>query len=130
MSLDRSLDFGIVGGAYFGAAYYQNGHYFGADGTYLFSNPGLAPPPGCKPAVACDENGPIAAADEPEAVEATEAAPAEQAIQQAEGLTREQDLAQKHLGTLRALVAAAGGDPITGSGAKARMVEWLIANTQ
>jgi hypothetical protein len=61
---------------------------------------------------------------------AAEAAPEEQAIQQAEGLTREQELAQKDLGTLRALVAAAGGEPITGSGAKARMVEWLIANTQ
>jgi len=130
MSLDRSRDYGAVGGAYFGATYYQDGHYYAADGTYLFSNPGLAPPPGCKPAVACDENGPIAAVDAPEDAEAAEAAPEEQAIQQAEGLTREQELAQKDLGTLRALVAAAGGEPITGSGAKARMVEWLIANTQ
>lgn len=130
MSLDRSRDFGIVGGAYFGASFYQDGHYYAADGTYLFSNPGLAPPAGCRPVVACDENGPIAAVEEPPPAGEAEAAPAEQAVQQAEGLTREQELAQQDLGTLRALVAAAGGAPITGSGAKARMIAWLIANTQ
>jgi hypothetical protein len=48
-------DHGTVQPAIAGAIYYQGGHYFNAAGRFVFSNPGLAPPPGVSKAVSMEE---------------------------------------------------------------------------
>lgn len=155
MSLDRSRPAGDIFGAYFGARYYQDCHYFDAAGQYLFSNPGTASPPGCPVRVKLDSEGnpvgdpestpegspaprPAAAAAAPApAVPAAPAAPAPAAPAPAADapavpadLTREQRLMQMPAAQLIALVKAAGGEAISGAGSKRRAVDWLLANTQ
>jgi hypothetical protein len=45
-------------------------------------------------------------------------------------LTREQQLMQMHVKELSKMLEMAGGAPITGSGSKRKIVDWLLANTQ
>jgi hypothetical protein len=119
MKLNRDQPFGVVGGDYHGAVTFQGGHYFDAQDNYVLSAPGVTPPPGVKPR---------AAPDAPEAVAETSAAPAEAPV--VDGLTREQTLNQLSVTQLKTLMAAAGGEPVIGSGAKKKMIDWLLANTQ
>lgn len=140
--LDRRRDFGaVMGDGVGGARWYQDGHYFGGGGNYLFSNPGIAAPPG-------ETLRTMAQAEEAFQRGETELVPKKQAAppiptqtlpakppqpqdtQQAEGLTREQQLNQMSYFQLDRLVLAAGGPKIQGTGAKAKMIAWLLANTQ
>lgn len=162
-NLDRSRPCGDVNGAYFGARFYQDGHYYDASGVYLFSNPGTPAPAGCKARVKLGEDGtPVgdpevgpedapparAAVSEPVPTKAAaaaaaapaprktrqqlreEAAAAEAAAQPEPTLTREQTLNQFSVNELRTLVKTANGPSITGAGAKAKMVDWLLKNTE
>lgn len=158
---DSSKPYGDVSGAYFGARFYQNGHYYDAGQKYLFSNPGIAPPPGCKPRVKMDGDGnpvgdpeelpegtpqpraPAAAPPPPPPAPAptpsptptpapTDPNPSAQTPtepDQSPTLTREQQLMQMPVPKLQQLMKAAGQDPISGPGAKAKLVKWLLDNT-
>jgi hypothetical protein len=154
MKLNRSQPFGSVGGAYFGAASYQNGHYFDAADNYLFSNPGVAPPAGATARVQMGVDGPVgnpevcpddapslrghqpkegaAVAPPPPAVVPAGTPDVGPADEEDAGpvLTREQQLMQMHVKELSKMLEMAGGAPITGSGSKRKIVDWLLANTQ
>ena len=159
MKLNRAADFGVCSGTGIaGAQFYQGGHYFGPDDQYLFSNPGLAPPPGVKRAVTMEEaeaafqrraiqelaaenaapqGAPPAAPSAPVTTAATDG-PATSAGT----LTREQKLNQFQVPQLQNLMLAAlqAAEPSTevtvlkkklirGAGAKAGLVKWLLENT-
>lgn len=49
------LPHGTVSPPVAGAVFYQGGHHYAPNHQYVFSNPGLAPPPGIKAAVTMDE---------------------------------------------------------------------------
>lgn len=146
--LDRKRSYGeVMGDGVGGARWYQDGHYFAPDGTYLFSNTGIRAPHGCAhrtmEQAEADYQQRQAAQERGEPVaprSATKAAPKKAAAPppppgplvepiQAEGLTREQKLAQFNYLQLANLLKAAGGERITGSGAKAKIIAWLLANT-
>lgn len=124
MKFDPSRPYGEVHGEDGrGARFYQDQHYFGCDGDYLYSNPGVAPPPGVKvkPERTEEATPPTPSNtgdDQPPA-----------STEQTDGLTREQQLNQMtHLEIVK-LVKLADGTPASGAGAKAKNVAWLLANT-
>lgn len=135
-----------------GAQYYQDGHYYDVEGRYLFSNPGIAPPPGQKlrtmeqaetayqlrrDATARAEASRPAAPETPVAQSApTPAAP------ETGALTREQQLNQFGVPKLQQLqlvalqamhpdkeLAVLKKELIGGPGAKQKLVKWLLDNT-
>lgn len=146
--LNRKQPFGeVFGEGAAGARWYQDGHYYAPDGRYLFSNPGIAPPPG--QTLRTMEEAEAAAQAELEAQSAPPHAVAPPQSKQVKAkaskpaaaptappstdlpldLTREQKLAQMAYFQLASLIKAAGGEPIQGAGAKAKMIAWLLANT-
>jgi hypothetical protein len=127
MKLDRTAVFGIVSGEHGGAVAYQAGHYFDGDDNYLFSDPGKSPPPGVK-AKAGPRQAEPEAAGQPEGAATETGAPAPD-VTLAAGITRDQLLQQLNTTQLKQLVVDAGGTPEIGSGAKKKMITWLLDNT-
>lgn len=109
--LDRSRPFGEVHGAHHGAVTYQDGHYFDAGDCYVISDPGVAVPA------------------DAETEDASAPAEVDVSVIPA-GMTKVQMLSQLTVTQLKTLVSKAGGEPVIGSGAKAKMIAWLIDNTQ
>lgn len=91
-----------------GAVYYHGGHYYDGSGEYLYSNPDTNPPPGSPGATTAPE-----AEGEPTP-------------------SREETLIKLTVKELQALQRSAGvkeEEVITGTGAKAKLVTWLLDNT-
>jgi len=125
---NMKLPHGLVHPPVAGACHYQDGHYYDADRRYVFSNPGLAPPPGVKTARTMEQaledfEARERAQQKPqESAPAAPAAPAETATPAAPpvvetpaaptqapetGLTREQKLMQLPFPKLQELQLAA-----------------------
>lgn len=114
--LDRSRPAGDVYGVHeLGARFYQDGHYFDAKGKYVCSEVGVKPP--------ADDGSP-----EPEEDGNGPAPPPASVQVRADGgeLTPRDKLMQLNIGQLTKMIKAAGGEPITGAGAKARAIDWLL----
>lgn len=138
--LDRRRDYGaVMGDGVGGAKWYQDGHYFDGCGNYLFSNPGIAAPPGevlrtmaeAEAAFLSREaaaNAPPKQSPPPIPPQSMPPSPP-QGTHQAEDMTREQQLHQMSYFQLDALVRAAGGEKIQGAGAKKKMIDWLLKST-
>lgn len=152
---DPKRDHGIVqGDGVGGAKFYQDGHYYGADHRYLFSNPGSAPPPGQK--LRSMEQAEAAMQQRildgeptpppPPAVPAVNSAPTAPgtppSTDQAPDLTPEQKLNQLHVPQLQALqlqalqaeqpeadVSVLKKSLIGGPGSKQKLIAWLLERT-
>lgn len=123
--LDKRRPYGgVCGPGAEGAVYYQDGHYFDHHGKYLRSNPGIAPPAGQK-----SQAVPAPASRQVAATVTREANTPPSTTTLPETLTREQKLQQMSYFQLASLVKAAGGEPDKGSGAKQKMIAFLLENT-
>lgn len=135
--LDKRRPYGgVVGDNRIGARYYQDGHYYGPDGSYICSAKGKSPPAGEKYRSYEDA---LAGRDTPAPPPNADADKLAQTLSRdsnqkpttalPETLTREQRLAQMSYFQLASLVKAAGGEPAKGSGAKQKMITFLLENT-
>lgn len=154
--LDRSKPYSEVQGDS-RAAFYQGGRYFRADYTEISTEEASKPSESGsfisqvearvaeerskenseKPLTLIDENNPstnspadIAAAKKRVAdAKAAKDTPVVDPKDAAEK-TRSDLLSDMHVTELRSLVKAAGGEPPTGRGSKAKAIEWLLENTE
>lgn len=105
-----------------GAVYYHQGHYYGGNGEYLYSNPGTNPPPG-----ASHRTAPT---DDTSAPSGTQ--PIDDLASGAPSGEREAELMQLTVTQLQKLQRAAGvleDRVIKGEGSKAKLITWLLDNT-
>lgn len=147
--LDKKQPFGHVQGeGCAGAQFYQLGHYYDVEGRYLFSNPGSAPPPGEKlrsmEQADADYQARISVPAPQVAMGAPAAAAPTPALDPVDPLlTREQQLnqfavpklQQLMLVTLKALhpdtdETTLKKQIIGGPGSKAKLIEWLLTNSE
>lgn len=96
------------------AFHYVPPHYYDAEGTYLFSNDDASPPPGAKSRQAVGGVPPAPPA--PEVPEDPRKVLEAKPVSQLQKMQRMLDVPEEQI--------------IKGEGAKAKLVDWLLANTQ
>lgn len=126
--LDKNRPFGEVhGDGVAGAKWFQDGHYYSVDGRYLFSQPGVNPPPSGEMRT-LEEAQKIYEEQEAMLLSAASNPPPLQPTLNASDEERVAVLSAMSYFQLAAMVRRLGGEPPQGKGAKERMVRWLIEN--
>lgn len=93
-----------------GAVFYHGGHYYDGEGKYLYSNPDTNPPPG-----ASKVSPALVIVSDPPSHDARQAVLLKLSVTQLQKLQREAGVKED--------------DVIKGDGARAKLIEWLMANT-